>query len=49
MPKSEVLLYSRSKYNATAIICITLPFVKLKYNVKDFYELAILLTHFMKE
>ena len=49
MPKSEVLLYSRSKFNVTAIICISLPYVKVKYTVKDLYELAILLTHFMKE
>ena len=31
MPKSEVLLYSRSKFNATAIYYLSLPFVKVKY------------------
>ena len=38
MPKSEVLLYSRSKFNATAECYnynyISLPFVKVKYTVK---------------
>ena len=50
MPKSEVLLYSRSKFNATAHCYIyKLAICKSKIYCKVLYELAILLTHFMKE
>ena len=49
MPKSEVLLYSRSKFNATAIYNYQLVICKSKIYCKVLYELAILLTHIMKE
>ena len=48
MPKSEVLLYSRSKFNATAII-YKLAICKGKIYGIVLYEIAILLTNFMKE
>ena len=49
MPKkSEVLLYSRSKFNATALL-YKLAICKSKIHCIVLYELAILLTHFMKE
>ena len=48
MPKSEVLLYSRSKFNATAIL-YKLAICKGKMYGIVLYEIAILLTHFMKE
>ena len=41
MSKSEVLLYSRSKFNVTAILHKIYGIV--------LYEIAILLTHYMKE
>ena len=50
MAKSEVLLYSRSKFNATAILYYKLIICKGKilYGIA-LYEIAILLTPFMKE
>ena len=49
MPKSEVLLYSRSKFNATAIFYkLAICKGKILYGIV-LYEIAILLTHFMKE
>ena len=48
MPKSEVLLYSRSKFNATAIL-YKLAICKGKIYGIVFYKIAILLTHFMKQ
>ena len=48
MPKSEVLLYSRSKFNATAIL-YKLAICKGKIYGIVLYEIAILLIHFMKE
>ena len=49
MPKSEVLLYSRSKFNATAILYYKLAIYKGKIYGIALYEIAILLTYFMKE
>ena len=46
MPKSEVLSYSRSKFNATAII--KLVFLKLKCSVV-LHELVMFMIWFMKE
>ena len=48
MPKSEVLSYSRSKFNATAVL-YKLAVCKGKIYGIVLYEIAILLTHFMKE
>ena len=49
MPKYEVLLYSRSKFNATAILYkLAICKGKILYCIV-LYEIAILLTHFMKE
>ena len=48
MPRSEVLLYSRSKFNATALL-YKLAICKGKIYIIVLYETAILLTHFMKE
>ena len=49
MPKSEALLYSRSKFNAAAILYKLAIFKGKIYGI-DLYEIAILLTHyFMKE
>ena len=48
MSKSEVLLYSRSKFNVTAIL-YKLAICKGKIYGIVLYEIAILLTHFMKE
>ena len=49
MPKSEVLLYSRSKFNATAIL-YKLAICKGKLFCIVLNEIATLLTHyFMKE
>ena len=48
MPKSEVLLYSRSKFNATAIL-YKLTICKGKIYGIVLCEIAILLKHFMKE
>ena len=48
MPKSEVLLYSRSKFNATAIL-YKLSIYKGKIYGIVLYEIAMLLTHFMKK
>ena len=48
MLKSEVLLYGRSKLNATAIL-YKLAICKGKIYGIVLYQLAILLTHFMKE
>ena len=47
MPKSE-FLYSRSKFNATAIL-YKFAICKGKIYGIVLYEIAILLTHFMKE
>ena len=50
MPKSEVLLYSRSKFNATAILYnYKLAICKGKIYGIVLHEIAILLTDFMKE
>ena len=49
MPKSEVLLYSRSKFNATAILYYKLAICKGKIYGIVLYKIAILLIHFMKE
>ena len=48
MPKSKVLLYSRSKFNATAILYYIYKLAICKGKIV-LYETAILLTHFMKE
>ena len=48
MPKSEVLFYSRSKFNATAIL-YKLVICKNKIYGIVLNEIAILLTNFMKE
>ena len=48
MPKFEVLLYSRSKFNATALL-YKLAICKGKVYSIVLYEIAILLNHFMKE
>ena len=49
MPKSEVLLYSRSKFNAAAILYkLAICKGKIIYCIV-LYEIAILLTHFTKE
>ena len=48
MPKSEILLYSCSKFNATAIL-YKLAICKGKIYGIVLYEIAMLLTHFMKE
>ena len=48
MPRLEVLLYSRSKFNETAIL-YKLAICKDKIYGIVLYEIAILLTHFMKE
>ena len=48
MSKSEVFLYSRSKFNVTAILH-KLAICKGKIYGILLYEIAILLTHFMKE
>ena len=48
MLKSEVLLYSRYKTNATAI-SYKLAICKGKIYGIVLYEIAILLTHFVKE
>ena len=44
----KVLLYSRSKFNATAIL-YKLAICKGKIYGTDLYEIAILLTHFTEE
>ena len=50
MPKSEVLLYSRSKFNATAhAISYKFAICKGKIYGIVLYEITILLIHFMKE
>ena len=48
MPMSKVLLCSRSKFNATAIL-YKLAICKGKIYIMVLYEITILLTHFMKE
>ena len=48
MSKSEVLLYSRSKFNVTAILYKLAIFKGKIYGIV-LYEIAILLTRFMKE
>ena len=48
MPKSEVLLYSHSKFNAIAVL-YKLAIYKGKIYGIVLYEIAILLTCFMKE
>ena len=48
MSKSEVLLYSRSKFNVIAILH-KLAICKGKIYGIVLYEIAFLLTHFMKE
>ena len=48
MPRSEGLLYSRSKFDATAIL-YELAICKGKIYGIVLYEIAILLTNFMKE
>ena len=48
MPNSEVLLYSRSKFNATAIL-YKLAICKSKICGIVLHEVVILLTHFLKE
>ena len=49
MPKSCQRPYYTAAPNLMRLLYITLPSVKVKYTVKVLYELAILLTHFMKE
>ena len=48
MPKSEVLLYSRSKFNATATL-YKLAICKGKISCIVLYEIVILLIYFMKK